>query len=417
MRQDDLESIILSLSEKDFLDNFNHSESASLYLGSMGVAIHYSWLYNYTKEPIYKHQAYDLISSSINNLNSLDGKSSLSGYAGILWGIVHLININLLSYNETKTIIIELKRLILDSISQDISDHNFDLMHGLIGKLIALQVVYELAPLDQNDLPPIIENSISELIEMATADNISLTVFWQNAFYRKGIINTGMAHGVAGIIWFLTNMSNQPFLTSSIRTKCVLYAKNAANWLILQKTNSPNDHFCIPCDIDLSNNNQSNRFSLAWCHGDLGIASALIGAGKTFKDEKLSIEGVDIAKRIAQLEYQNSTILQDESFIDCSLCHGTFGAFFMFYQLYQWTGEASLKKAYSYWLDLSLKSIQNGDNLRGLKTAVISPDQKIIWQQNISLLNGVTGTTLILLTYIMQEQGMDLTHPWFSIFI
>ena len=417
MKEKKIGQILQGMSNHFLKIDIDEKINADLYSGSAGLAICHTWFYKYTSDEAHLTGVYNTVSHSLNNLESLKGKSSLSGYSGVLWVLAYLINIQLLTYDQASEYIHQLKKLIIKSIHKDIDNQNFDLMHGLIGKLIALVNLYECSPREQSDLPKIIEENIIELTKMAILDKTSSGSFWKSVLYSGDLINTGMAHGLASIVWFLAKMSEQNFLSSPTKEKCSSYVVKAVEWLICGKKNYLHPFFCFPCNITLLNSQKTPQYSLAWCHGDLGIASAFLKAGTILQDQQLSNEGLAIAKSIAKLTLDNSTIMQDESFADSTLCHGTFGAFFIFYQLYLQTGEKSLKDAYSYWLKVSLNSINNEEKLFGLMTGNKQPNQNIIWQQNIGLLNGLAGNALVLLTYIMQEKGIKLPYPWFNIFL
>lgn len=418
MKTEDIEKILYSLSSEILAIDWQNKVNIDLYTGSMGEALCYAVLCKYTSNTLlYEDYVYHLVNKSLNNLDSLQGKSSLSGYSGILWGIVYLVNIELLSYQEVETYLDKLKLLVVQSIVLDVDQRNYDLMHGLIGKLTSLIALYECIPQKHIDLPLIIEKGVLSLIEMRIEDKTTSDVFWQSAFKPNGIINLGMAHGVASIIWFLAHLPQKSFLTLPTKIVCIDLMKKASSWLIRQKKTSIHTYFCIPQDIAVDQSKKTNHFSLAWCHGDLGVAIALIRAGNILNDQFLIQEGIVIAKNVAYLPLETSTILYDDENIDNSLCHGALGVFFIFYQLYRLTNDKSLEDAYQYWLQMSLDFLKPEEKFMGLKTALLEPDRTIIWQQSSGLLNGVSGNLLIFLTYVMQEKSINLAKTWFDIFL
>ena len=187
MKQSKIEYIVHLMSD-ELLTNIEHfTIDASLYTGSMGIAVYYTHLYKYKTNPTYQHKVYDLVSQSLNSLNSLQGKSSLSGYAGILWGLVYLTKLDLLSYTEIKIYIDELKELVIKSIKIDVVDQNFDLMHGLIGKLLTLITLYEDYPQYNSELPPVIDKGILNLTDMGITGQVSSTLYWQSTFRSNDI--------------------------------------------------------------------------------------------------------------------------------------------------------------------------------------------------------------------------------------
>lgn len=414
----DLKNIefIVNTLTTDFLDHtWNEKVDASLYTGTIGVSLQHALLYKYTGISDHKDHVYQLVSQSLNNLQSLNGKSSLSGYAGIVWGLVYLTKLELFEYKDIEEYLQHLVTLIIKSIDIDIKQGNYDLMHGLIGKLIAIISVHDIAPQAFPNLSNIIEQSIINLMSLGQESKTG--VFWQSHLRAKGIINIGMAHGISSVIWFLTSILDKGFLNEVTKKSCIRQIKKACNWLILQKDDSLHPYFSLPCEVSTGEHKAHLRFSLAWCHGDLGASIALIKAGTALKQQILIDEGVAIAQQLAQLLLKDSTILQDNENVDSSLCHGSLGAFFIFYQLYWQTNNETFKKAYQYWLTTIIDSIKLNEKFMGFKTAYNQNNQNIIWRHNPGLLNGVSGNTLILLTYLMQEQGDELNHSWFDIFL
>lgn len=413
MRLEQLKKIVFSLSDQIISYPWEFEEKAGLYNGTCGMALHYALLHKYTGISKYEDQAYKLITDSLNNLNSLRQKTSLSGISGVAWALQYLVNIDFFDYSEASRYITKLKMLIIETLDTDISHKNFDLMHGMIGKMITLMEMYDFAPHQHNDLLILIENSVKFLKDISIQDKSIDSLYWMSRFDDKKVI-TGLAHGVSSIVWYLSKLVGKRLLNSQTESWCTSMIKKAANWLINCQMENREGELCIPTHI--SDMNCDQEFSLAWCHGDLGIAIALIRAGAALKDARLFSRGQKIAENIATVKIQDSTIIQQGKIVDVSLCHGVSGAFFHFFLLYKITGSSKIKIAYEYWLEQMYQVIDNSQELSGLQNGRVSKSG-VIWEKNPGLLFGLTGNVLILLTYILVQEGAYIKHDWFKIFI
>ena len=84
--------------------------------------------------------------------------------------------------------------------------------------------------------------------------------------------------------------------------------------------------------------------------------------------------------------------------IDCGLCHGSAGIAMVFRRLYLETGEKIFYNAWIHWIDFTLNFKRFDDGLAGYKTF-----ESYKWQNDISLITGISGIGLTFLSFIRND--------------
>lgn len=406
--------VIEQISQEVMYQKWELDETSSLYTGVTGMAIHYALLYQQTQQKEYKEYVYNLVSEALNNLPSLSYSTSLSGISGVAWTLQHLVDIEFFEYKEVESYLLKLKKNILITIPQDKIRRNYDLMHGLIGKMLTLLDIYCFNPIAHPEVKTIISDSINHLESISIQDEVSNTAYWVNPI--NGSINIGMAHGVSSIIWYLTRIVEEEIVDDITMKVAISLIIKASNWLQRQKVISVESKLQYPTRVYINHQNKKNNFSLAWCHGDLGVAIGFIKAGQVLRDSSLLNKGIQIAENLSEIKKQSSTIIQDDNSIDACFCHGTLGLFFIFYILYKRTGNNKLKEAYLYWLNIINSSLQDNREYVGLPSGALEKN-KVKWLYEPGILTGMTGQALVLHTYYLYETGSELNSKWFKIFL
>ena len=138
---------------------------------------------------------------------------------------------------------------------------------------------------------------------------------------------------------------------------------------------------------------------LAWCYGDLGIASALDQAGKTMKETNWINKSLEILL-FAAIQRRN---LEDNMVRDAGLCHGTAGIGHIFYRMWWNTRLPEFKVAADYWFNQTLKMARFPDGLAGFKCFRMQDDHPM-WLNKYELLEGISGIGLAMLTYYYQTE-------------
>lgn len=160
--------------------------------------------------------------------------------------------------------------------------------------------------------------------------------------------------------------------------------KGCVNYVLSleQDFNSIGSHF--PIDTGL----QKSR--LAWCYGDLGIASSIWSAGKTTGNQEWKNKALEIFNDSTQRLSMNDTHVND-----AGICHGSVGVALIFKRMYIETGQHIFLETAYKWINQTLSFSKYDDGLAGYKA--------IWWDKlvrDFSLLNGISGIGLTFLSFL-----------------
>ena len=384
------------------------NDKNGIYRGEIGVAIFFALYYlrGDKKDQVYLDQIYTIIEQSLNQI-SLQESNALVGVAGIGWGIQYLVNINIITLSEVTPYVNELSSFIKKSLTEDKQANNYDLLDGYIGK--ALFLIQSSKLQDNHGLQSILEDSITFFDSFAVKDKKG--VAWScSDFTQKNTFYLGLSHGVASIIYFLSNIY---LLISDEKRKVRVrfLIEEACTWLLEKERNKDNSELSFPSIYPRSGLNKKNSTRLAWCHGDLGISLSLIKAGKVLGNNFFLNQGIRIATKGSKLLLHTSGIRCKQDKFDCSLCHGVFGAFLIYHKLYEEFKIPEFRNSLNYWLSIITKQSSNLLNAPYCGIANINKENDtLIESQETGLLFGVTGSTLALLTYLADISDNTLSQ-------
>jgi len=414
----DVKNIIDKIAEDLLNNNQFIKKTDGIYGGGIGVAIFFAlyYLQGNKQEQTYLDQVYKIVEQSLNQISSQDS-NSLLGVAGIGWGIQYLVNIGIIKPSEATPYTSKLTSFIRQSLKEDKDSNNYDLMYGYIGKAIFLMQTNK-----QNEqvLQELLDDCLS-FFESFVVTNDEGIAWVCSDFIEKNTFYLGLSHGVASIIHFLSGLYT--LINSKQKKEQVKHLIiESCRWLLNKEKDKRGQELSFPSIYPEPQTKPVT--SLAWCHGDLGISLALIKAGKVLNNLSILNEGLRIAQKGSRLILNNSGIKHKEDIFDCSLCHGVYGAFLIYYLLYVEFNVLAFKKASDYWLSIILEQNTNSfHNLFcGIKNVNKDPANKeiLIETQATGLLLGVTGSALALLTYTANISDNHLNkiikrYPWYEI--
>jgi len=258
-------------------------------------------------------------------------------------------------------------QLVCDAIDRALSADRFagegyDLISGLVGFGV---YALERGPAGL----PVLEQIVEALGARAVLRHGGLA--WPDDSW-----NLGLAHGVPGVIAMCARASAAGVTGArDIVDRATTYLATVA-------------HAPYP-----AREGETARERLAWCYGDLGIASALLGAGLWLDDDRLRGRGLDLALRCAGLGLANVGVR------DASFCHGAAGNAHLFNRMAQATGESRLADAARAWLGRLLE-LRTTAPIAGfphrLEGDVLAPSG--------TLITGAPGVGLILHAAITEQE-------------
>lgn len=388
---------------------------ASLMNGLLGKVLFFGYQYHYTKSEAHLKE----VETSLDYLGTYLESNVLStnlftGYAGFGWTIQHLINLNIISTDQFIDFE-ELDDIIFSSVRSNTESTNYDLFCGLIGK----GIYFLERPC--TDRKAKIESICKEIISLKTVDSYGFA--WRDTLSEIGnpnlkkelngevdyLYNLGLAHGIPSVLSFLSIS-----FSKGIRNALLLDTiKMTSEWLLNFKKHGSvafYGHFIDSAYRDVL----KDKSSLAWCYGDLSIAISLIHAYKATKITNYLNHGFEIAKLAATRKLHNSFIFNDakHNLANTGFCHGLTGVSHIFFRLFQSTGETIFKNAYQYWIN-QLYNFRDPQNLEmaGFTSYELDPEPTV-FQNDITLLDGLAGIGLTLLT-----QEHNITEHWDSVFL
>jgi len=404
-----------------------NEKAIGIFDGQSGITFFLSLFYQLKKQDETLDIISNLLSSTLNNLQQANHNSALSGYTGILWSMLALRKKKLLG-DEIDDYITEFVSVILTSVEEDLQEKNLDLLHGLMGKLLILSRASEVLEDNKqiNSIKKAIDKGIDNIISAAVVIDHSNEAYWEKENLHKDLVSVGLAHGQSSYIWFLSTIliEKGDLISPQIQRVMRIRIKQACDFMINRLTNSE-DYSCVARNyISVKNTISPPQIhSLGWCNGGLGVLIAIQKANDILRVEDLSSFLNRFTELLTEIRQTDSGIWQDDQKIDNSLCHGTFGVFFFFYMLHRNLKIPSLKDAYRYWLEVSIQKMNWEKPFFDLSSCKVIYTEKTIkqlsWKTPTNLLNGASGHSLTLLTYLLLEENIleEKDILWFRIFI
>lgn len=313
-----------------------------------GGAILLNCLYaSYTKNEIYYTAAERFLEAAFDDLNPSKYKSTLTSnyYLDIAeFG-------NLLIYLETEGHVeedyISIKRQIDDLLAEKVNEHiaerNFGMSKGAIGIGFYL--------LNRSPSSAVAKKAVLQIInalnELKEGDEIS-GYFWTTHYFNEPRVYTGLAHGSAMVINFLSSV----YEAGIEPEKCAELMKYGLKFLLQNRMNSKLFTSIFPLWI------KEHEKTINHClvYGDIGSGYAIIRAAKILNEENYLTEGIQIMLDTIKRKTIEETFLND-----ASVKYGVCSPCLIYNRVYQLTGIGAFKQASNYWL-AQIPSYANGQN-------------------------------------------------------
>jgi hypothetical protein len=283
----------------------------------------------------------------------------------------------------------EIDTALLSNLQQHNSSRPYDLISGLVGfgvyflerapKETAVQGIREVF------------DRVEALAER-TPDGVTwysgpdLLPGWQQEQCPNGYYNLGVAHGIPGIIHFLSEVSATA-IVDKLRSHRLL--EGAVNWLLAQRRPIGSRSIFGPWIVPGECQSDSR---LAWCYGDLGILAVLFQVARRAGRE-------DWQKFASELlDHCLDWPLEESGIKDVPLCHGAIGVAHIFNRLYQSENDSRCRDAALIWFERALGMRQRTGGAGGFCRARPDPDGPIVWEASPAFLDGAIGVALSLLS-------------------
>jgi len=308
-----------------------------------------------------------------------------SGLSGIFYLFEFLREKEIIDFDvsEVQTI---LDDYVLFHMRQDIGRKHYDFMHGALG--------VGLYFLKRKTNPEYIHELIDFLNYTAEIDAKNHFYKWESVVddgdKHIPVYNLSLCHGISSIILFLSRVVRSGIHNEKIQKMLI----GAVNFVLSQKNDFVNIGSFFPSFLGKNEQEPIIKSRLAWCYGDLGIGIALWQAGKAIKREEWKETGLEVL-----LQSTLRRTYQESSVVDAGICHGSVGVAMIYRRMFLETRHDEFKQAIPYWINQTLNFSRFEDGLAGYKTSV-----KNEWVCDYSLLTGISGIGLALLSYLEDDQ-------------
>jgi len=357
-----------------------------LFGGNFGPLLFLFYYADFSKDEKYALLAEQFLDKLLTHLESnLPGFSYSSGYAGMLY-LFHFLQEKKfidLDLSDSEEVI---ENYVIKQARICMQVNDFDYFHGSLG--VALYF------LRKNPSHPFLSEFIEFLYQRAEKDFVNHTVKWKTPFGRPEPVydyHLSLSHGMTSIVLFLCRLLKTPSFRAS--DDCLTMLEGSMNYIVLQEIDHTQHGSFFP-NNSLENNNHPMKSRLAWCFGDLGIAWTLWQAGVVIRNRHWQDKAIEI------IEYSTKRITWDQTVVnDCGICHGSAGIAMVFRRFYLEMRKKMFQDAWIHWIAFTLNFKRFDDGAAGFKTFELQKG----WKNDISLLTGISGVGLSLLSFLRED--------------
>lgn len=363
--------------------NLSHSDD-TFFSGKTGMLLYEFYLWQATNQKIYYEKANQLINEIVENLNNDNPKFSGASYANGAAGFCYVVTI-LHKYHFLEISLDEdlasLDEYLFEEALKFIEEHNLDFWHGAFGI-----VFYFLERLDNISIKQNTEFLIEKIIKKAITSDKGL--WFPNIINAedRDFINLSLSHGQTAFLLVLM----QAYEKGLCRDIIPEIVRRETDFVISQFQESDfgkEKYSFFPIKINAQTNEKTFKNRLGLCYGDLNIALLLYHASDFLGDSSL--------RRTADLVGLSTLLRKDTKMTlikDAYLCHGTAGVAQFYRTLYKVTKIEAYQKGYEYWIDHTLTFLDQ------------HLEENDFGNEKGSLLSGLTGIGLVLLSYVSKEK-------------
>jgi hypothetical protein len=370
------------------------ARGASLADGPAGTALFYHYLDQARPGRGYDEMALEHLEAAIAATAELVASPGLyGGFSGVAWALEHLTGRLLEAPVEGGEDPGEdVARALGEYLSHTPWLDEYDLIGGLVG-----YGVWAIERGTRSGGQEAVASIVQRLAESAERHDGGIA--WRTSparlqkseaeMYPDGYINTGVAHGVPGVIGVLGAMCARGLGGEQGRE----LLEGAVTWLL--------GHGLPPgmpsrFGYNFAAGATPSPARLAWCYGDPGIAASLLLAARATGDAEWERQALDIGRAAAERPRGDGGVT------DGGLCHGAAGLVNIFNRLYQATRDPRWRTEALYWVERLMALRQAGEGVAGWRawrplSDVYDPAPLLGWRADPGFLTGAAGVGLALL--------------------
>lgn len=361
------------------------------YGGAAGLALAFGWLGIIFPEEEYADHAFERLNALIDALTEIEWAPEM-GCELASAGFV-------LQYLQNSGIVDEDDDLGLDAVDEFLlsaipaftEQRNWDPILGMVP--IGNYFLERYKKTGNREPLEFIAEQFIDLSEIFEGYHVWITP--GHRYQPKDCLNFGMAHGMPGLIAFLSKL-----YTTGIRKDELKTLVDSCIQFLLSKKNSDEASAQFPSYTFPGETLEETLTSrLGWCYGDLGMAFALLHWGKATGQPGLITEATGIALKTT------SRNLETAGCTDGPFCHGAAGLVHQYNRLFQCTKEPALKQAALDWAEITYDHFyQPGLGAGGYPFMFYDEsDGSIKPKSSISLLEGAAGVALAFASLLSEK--------------
>jgi lantibiotic modifying enzyme len=357
--------------------------------GNSGLALLHAYLEAAHPGAGHGARALALLEKAIEDLGAkVMGPGLYGGFTGIAWTVDQLQSRLGMGEEDLNESIDEALLSYLDVAEWK---DDYDLISGLVG-----YGVYALGRLQHPHGQAIAMKVLDHLdaikvpgpkgVGWTWATAPELLPAWQREHSPNGYYNMGLAHGVPGVIAMLGHYVAEGVAPE--RSRALL--EGAVTWLLSEREREGLG-YCFPTTRSIGVEDREIPSRVAWCYGDLGLAVALLIAGRGASEPAWEAAALEVARHSAARRLANSGAA------DSGLCHGHAGNGHLFNRLWQATGDMVFADAARFWFEEALKARVPGTGVGGFRAfmpGLPGATEADPWISEPGLLEGATGIAL-----------------------
>ena len=359
--------------------------------GASGVALFQFYYSKFTEEDSHADKAVETITNTIDRIN--EGflfPTFCTGIAGLCWTIEILKEEEFIELDDD-FFDEDLDLYLLNAMKTDVESENYDFLHGAMGYGYYFLKRYQNAKsiAAKNTYKKYLKELVKALKKSSKKN--SAGIYWKSVLKKEEGLegcNLSLSHGISSMVNFLSRLAEYEdfyIKVDELLRQAVRYIMSCENKDTTLTSSFPN--------WVLEETPSSENSRLAWCYGDLGIGISLLRAAEILNDNQLKNEIIKI------LKYSTKRMDAEEAGIkDAGLCHGAYGVLHIYNYLYKKTKDIAFKEAADFWAQ---KAFDMGIHKHGYAGYMVwRGGNKEKWEPEVSLLEGIAGIGLTILSYL-----------------
>ncbi|WP_062056898.1 lanthionine synthetase LanC family protein [Aquimarina longa] len=364
----------------------------------LGVILFFATQYTHTKDESYKQKALELFDKTVKVFAEHELNYSLvHGFEGIFWTVNYLTECGVL---ENEDSLKNLEPHLLQSIEYDLANHNYNVLHGCLGKI---QYYLYSKSVDQEKASTIINTVIQSLYDNKIEE--SGLINWKDLQLNAGL-NIGFFNGHPTVLKFLVRLKELGYKNALIDEMIDKLIN-----VLLESLNFKKEVTIRGKDI----NEGEEYFNVAELHGNLTVASSLYYTGSILNREDLKEKAHQLTLDVSSKTPKNSGIMhfKKHSFQDIGMSHGLGGITYLLFKLNNLIQDPKIQKNLTIWQNEFLKNV---DKVLSIEEEILMPeifqkDENKYPYDRYSLLEGILGSGFILssIQYNQDNWGNYLT--------